>query len=332
MEDLQESHKNQEMLTCDEFKPLNSTNGTCPWVDCAEQVTSPDVVAFSLLLVTLITFLANLLLLGLILWHKNLRGKRYNQFIISLGVSDMINTVQMLVSHQGMFAKGRLIRFLSSDPEVCRALHIVQVILFMSSWFNFLGLMLDRLYAIKWPLEYREKLKKQHISRIIPFCWLAALLPTLPLLWDRTLVEDFNAGCKCYLPLRNKVWLFWSCFVGVIVPATVILIIWIMMAHHFATQRTNSLLKKGTLKMVFITMLFLVTSAPLSSQFISAALVTPKSTRMLDFTFLIAYLNSMAQPIVCICIVTEIRETLVRLVLQKEDNRAEGMRERGGSH
>ena len=33
---------------------------------------------------------------------------------------------------------------------------------------------------------------------------------------------------------------------------------------------------------------------------------------MLDFTFLIAYLNSMAQPIVCICIVTEIRETLVR--------------------
>ena len=33
---------------------------------------------------------------------------------------------------------------------------------------------------------------------------------------------------------------------------------------------------------------------------------------MLDFTFLIAYLNSMAQPILCICIVTEIRETLVR--------------------
>ena len=38
LDDFQESHKNQEMLTCDEFKPLNSTNGTCPWVDCAEQV------------------------------------------------------------------------------------------------------------------------------------------------------------------------------------------------------------------------------------------------------------------------------------------------------
>ena len=31
----------------------------------------------------------------------------------------------------------------------------------------------------------------------------------------------------------------WGTFVGVIVPATVILIIWTMMAHHFATQRTN---------------------------------------------------------------------------------------------
>ena len=38
LDDLQESRQNKEMLTCDEFKPLNSTNGTCPWVDCAEQV------------------------------------------------------------------------------------------------------------------------------------------------------------------------------------------------------------------------------------------------------------------------------------------------------
>ena len=32
---------------------------------------------------------------------------------------------------------------------------------------------------------------------------LPALLPPLPLLWDESLVEDYQAGCKCYFPLRN---------------------------------------------------------------------------------------------------------------------------------
>ena len=51
LDDFQESHKNQEMLTCDEFKPLNSTNGTCPWVDCAEQV---DFILISMYLLPIV--------------------------------------------------------------------------------------------------------------------------------------------------------------------------------------------------------------------------------------------------------------------------------------
>ena len=51
LQDLQESHQNQEMLTCDEFKPLNSTNGTCPWVDCAEQV---DFILISMYLLPIV--------------------------------------------------------------------------------------------------------------------------------------------------------------------------------------------------------------------------------------------------------------------------------------
>jgi len=84
--------------------------------------------------------------------------------------------------------------------------------------------------------------------------------------------------------------------------------------------------------MVFITGLFLVTSVPISIQFLSAILVTPKSTRKLDSAFAFAYLNSMAQPIICICIITEIREALARLVLKTEDRGDGGVLERGGSH
>ena len=82
--------------------------------------------------------------------------------------------------------------------------------------------------------------------------------------------------------------------------------------------------------MVFITALFLLTSAPLCIDYIMYAWViktfflqhfdmnylqkTPKSTRSLDLAFTFAYLNSMTQPIICIGIVTEIREALVRSV------------------
>ena len=87
-------------------------------------------------------------------------------------------------------------------------------------------------------------------------------------------------------------WLCWSSFVGILIPVAIILIIWTIMAHHFATQRTNrsqpkdiseftvytavppfSLLKRGTLKMVFITALFLLTSAPLCVEYIMYAWV-----------------------------------------------------------
>ena len=40
--------------------------------------------------------------------------------------------------------------------------------------------------------------------------------------------------------------------------------------------------------------------------------VIPESTQKLDFSFTFAFLNSLAQPIICICIVTQIRKAFVR--------------------
>ena len=42
--------------------------------------------------------------------------------------------------------------------------------------------------------------------------------------------------------------------------------------------------------------------------------VIPESTQKLDFSFTFAFLNSLAQPIICICIVTQIRKAFVRLL------------------
>ena len=48
--------------------------------------------------------------------------------------------------------------------------------------------------------------------------------------------------------------------------------------------------------------------------------VTPESTQKLDFAFTFAFLNSMAQPIICICIVTQIREAFLNCVLPRFPN------------
>ena len=61
---------------------------------------------------------------------------------------------------------------------------------------------MDRLYAIKRPVEYHNNLKSG-VSMAISACWALDLVPTIPIWFDTTLAEDWGNGCKCYFPLRN---------------------------------------------------------------------------------------------------------------------------------
>ena len=103
--------------------------------------------------------------------------------------------------------------------------------------------MLDRLYAIKRPMEYRALSKKQrnHVKFIL-LCWLAALINTLPLWFDTTIEKDLEDGCKCFFALRNvrftpfqlciltqTFWLLWSLFTCFLIPAGLIIFSWITM-------------------------------------------------------------------------------------------------------
>jgi hypothetical protein len=71
--------------------------------------------------------------------------------------------------------------------------------------------MLDRLYAIKRPLEYQTTLLRHNVSKSIAVCWLLALVPTIPLWFDSTIEKDcdWTAGpdgksiFRCFFPLNN---------------------------------------------------------------------------------------------------------------------------------
>ena len=68
----------------------------------------------------------------------------------------------------------------------------------------------DRLYAIKRPLAYRAlRGNKRQFALLIGLCWLMAIVPTVPLWFDTTLIDAWELGekegidCMCFYPLEN---------------------------------------------------------------------------------------------------------------------------------
>jgi len=153
--------------------------------------------------------------------------------------------------------------------------------------------MLERLYAIKRPFDFRVSLQRHRWSRVILVCWGFAFLPAIPLMFNSSIEMRWagnNSNCKskCFYPLDDKIWMFWTCLTNFLIPSLMIFLIWTIMAHHFIVNPpmcvNSRRLKSVTLKMVCITGLFLITISPFCYAFASAAFSTPKSSKLLDWT------------------------------------------------
>ena len=104
----------------------------------------------------------------------------------------------------------------------------------------------------------------------------------------------------------------WSFITSFGIPGGIIIFIWITMAHHFTMVQSNAnryLIKPGqqklpfrslqqiTLKMVLFTALCMTSMILFGLTQMAATIQTPKSTRGMDFTLLLALAHSMIQPI-----------------------------------
>ena len=83
--------------------------------------------------------------------------------------------------------------------------------------------MLERLYAIKRPFDFRVSLQRHRSpvhrhyyvvfksknivrwSRVIIICWVFALLPAIPLIFNSTIENNWEnkSNCKCFYPLDD---------------------------------------------------------------------------------------------------------------------------------
>ena len=71
-----------------------------------------------------------------------------------------------------------------------------------TSTYTILGVNLDRTFCIKMPMKAYTTSKKRFWISII-LCWVLALVPAAPYLWDSTVAECAKHCSSCWLPVDN---------------------------------------------------------------------------------------------------------------------------------
>ena len=96
--------------------------------------------------------MANIILIVVILRCPRLRRQRFHMFIISLALADIL--VGLIMPLMTLALKEQMWPFGSS---LCQVFTSVQKISLAASFFNFLGISVDRLFAVKRPFAYRQE-------------------------------------------------------------------------------------------------------------------------------------------------------------------------------
>lgn len=261
-----------------------------------------------------ITFVANLILNFVILSSEQFRKQRSNAFMVALGFSDMFfalffNISQLLLGDQ-----------ISHNYFSCTAWNYVNAYCFCLPWFIFLGMNIDRLYAIRRPLAYvnTARLNEYSVPKMTLLCCLVAVIPPIPLLFDPVNKEGMLKECECMIPIQNRVWVWWQSFTAIIIPVFAILLIWMKIGHTvgLATQsgeQVDSLLRWVTFKIIGITAFFLVCVIPFCLVYIGSGFFQIQSTELILSTFSISLVNSLIQPFLYL----GINENLGKAVFKK---------------
>ena len=88
----------------------------------------------------------------------------------------------------------------------CEFVTSMVVILLSASIYNFVCVNLDRLFAVKMPLKYKELKDKRWLVKAAIFgCWILSLVPALPMWTSFDTRTEINDGTcfKCSFPYKS---------------------------------------------------------------------------------------------------------------------------------
>lgn len=301
-------------------------NSTCESVKVNELAVFIWILSF-------LTVLANITLIIVILKTKGLRKQKFNLFMISLAITDLL--VGLVVApFNPLRTKGTWIY----GWAWCKIYLSLNIYLLTASIYNFVGVNMDRLFAIKLPLKYKAMQDNRWSVKLVIFvCWTVALISAAPIWWDQTVFfENRGGGCTCNFPYSNVIWVYLSSVFSFILPTVMIVMIWSVILHHFWGTRNTAAVdaansrkareRRVTIVMGVITVMFLVCVWPFATVFI----IGP--ARMFEFfdsdkTFVIRllkgivvfmYSSSLINPLLYIAINRQVRHAIVSLFTGRE--------------
>ena len=73
-----------------------------------------------------------------------------------------------------------------------------------TGFYSVIGLNVDRAYVLSNPLESTRRTSRK-VLKLIVFCWVLALLPSVPYLLDSTLDVCAQNCTACWIPIENVI-------------------------------------------------------------------------------------------------------------------------------
>jgi len=280
------------------------------------------------LVTALIIILSNAVLVTVILRSTKFRRQRFHKFIVSLAFADLL--IGFTIPFMTLTARENTWHL---GPFLCQVFTSLQKVSLAVSTYHFLGVSLDRFFAIKMPMAYRElQLENKIIRRPVGFCWILGTLVAIPMWIDpesHYRDEEDLRKCICRFPYQYDFWVWWNFLVAFLIPGIMIVAVGIFNTIALATASPNAALydpktrrsvlrtfskeRRITLMMGTITVVFILCVAPYFIYFLAPGKAEAKE-KILPYIVMLMYLNSLINPLLYICINSSIRKATLKLL------------------
>jgi len=164
-----------------------------------------------------------------------------------------------------------------------------------ASFYNFVGLNIERMSAVRWPTNYNDQVTPKTRCYIL-LSWLLAFIPALPFLFDTTLEDCAKCCPACWMAVDNHFLMWWTSTTGGIIPSLIILIAVIVVFRSLKNNMGDNA-RHVCNTMIFISVCFLISVIPITSLMIYSQFNRPTTSKWMGLGFLFSSLNSFTNPL-----------------------------------
>ena len=225
-------------------------------------------IVFSILLA--VNVVGNVLVILVILKRRSMKTP-LNFLLVNLAVSDLLVALffapRFLLIHLFTHPAGTL------GKALCTTLTGMNIswVASLASGFALVWIAVERFYVVIYPTSIERKITKRKLRRIIPGCWVVAIIHTLPSFVANSFDETLKLCREIYTSEWQYVsyWFLWLLGAGVVpvsvmavLYARVIYALWITNSHDATRIAVINARKRITKKSITVSVVYAVCVLP----------------------------------------------------------------------